>query len=123
MSDAFRERAIASMRRAWGSFGSPRGLGADARYTPAGGGATVDLRMMPVAADAVLEDAFSGRTLQTGHAFDIFTADVAVRPEKGATLATLDATGAVVATYTLREMAMSSDSRRLVWRCVTGEGA
>jgi hypothetical protein len=117
----FRERAAASLRRVWGSFGSSTGLGADAVYTPAGGGASTDLRVMPVVKDAVIEDAFSGRTRQTGRTFEVLTHDVPARPEKGATIALLDAAGDVTETFTLTEPAVSEDRLRIVWRCATGE--
>lgn len=109
------------MRRAWGAPGGSNGLAADMRYTPAGGGASVDLRAMPVTKDIMLDD-FGARTPQTGHSFDIFTADVPATPERGATLAELDAAGVVVLTYTLTEKALSMDSLRTVWRCNTGPG-
>lgn len=110
------------MRRTWGSFGSSTGLAADAIYMPAGGGAPVELRTMPVVKDAVLDD-FGGRTLQTGRSFDLQTADVSTRPEKGATIALVDGAGVVTETFTLTEPALSDDSLRAVWRCVTGEPA
>jgi hypothetical protein len=122
MGHAFRERVVASLRRTWGRFGAAPGLAADALYTPAGGGAPVALRVMPVVKDAVLDD-FGGRTLQTGRSFDLLTSDVPARPEKGATLALLDGAGNVMETCTLTEPALSIDSLRAVWRCVTGEPA
>ncbi len=122
MSHPFRARVLASLRRTWGEFGSSHGLGADARYTPAGGGASVDLRLMPIVRDSVLEDPFAPRTRQTGRSFDLIVDDVPARPAKGATIALLDAGGAVTETFTVAEDALSEDSLRVVWRCVTGEG-
>ena len=123
MAHPFRERAAASLRRVWGSFGSSTGLGADARYTPAGGGAAVDIRVMPSVLDAVMEDPFSGRTRQTGRSFIVFVDDVPARPEKSATIALLDSAGVVTETFTLTELALSDDRFRIVWTCVTGEPA
>lgn len=106
-----------------GAAGSSSGLFADARYMPAGGdeGDAVTLRVMPITPDAVMD--FTGaRTLQTGHTFHLLTADVATRPEKGATITTLDDAGEPLLVYTLAEPARSEDGLRLKWICVTGEG-
>lgn len=108
------------MRRTWGEFGSSRGLGADARYTPAGGGAAVDIRVMPVVKDVVADDPFAPRMRQTGHTFHVMTADVNASPQAGATIATLGADGNVIETFTVTEPALSLESLRIVWVCHTG---
>lgn len=123
MSHAFDSRVVASMRRVWGSFGSPRGLGADAIYVAADGAPPVNLRVMPVVQDTVLDNPFQARTLQTARYFDMLVPDVPSRPGKGATLSLVDAAGAVIETYKLTEAAQSVDSLRNVWRCMTSESA
>lgn len=122
MTHPFRSRVVASLRRTWGSFGASTGLGADAVYTPAGGGAAIEIRVMPVVKDVVADDPFAPRMRQTGHAFHVMTDDVSACPQAGATLATLDATGAVIETFTVTEPALSFDSLRCVWVCNTGPG-
>lgn len=111
------------MRRTWGSFGSATGLAASVRYTPAGGGDAVEIRVMPVVKDVVADDPFAPRMRQTGHAFHVMAADVPDCPQAGATLATLDATGDVAETFTVTEPALSLDGLRTVWLCHTGPGA
>ena len=123
MSHAFDSRVVASMRRVWGGFGSPRGLGADAIYVAADGAPPVNLRVMPVVQDTVLDSPFAARTPQTARYFDILVPDVPVRPTRGATIALVDAAGDVIETYKVTEPAQSADSLRNVWRCMTSESA
>lgn len=83
----------------------------------------MDVRVMPVVKDVVADDPFAPRMRQTGHAFHVMAEDVPACPQLGATIATLDADGDVVETFTVTEPALSLDSFRLVWVCHTGPGA
>ncbi len=109
----FRERAAAMRSRV------QQWRGEAARYTPAEGDAvtcTAVIRMMDYTAD------LGGFPVQqTGRFAILLTSDIAARPTKGATVEMLDAAGAVTATYTIAENAVSEDSDRLEWRCRVGD--
>lgn len=113
MAHPFRERAAAAAASVFAR------VGAEAVYTPAGGGSPVTLRAVPRVEDleALGGDFFAGRTLQTRRMIALLAADAGARPAAGATIAIGDET------FTVTELAQSRDALSIVWLCPVGEPA
>ena len=112
MASPFRDEVVAMQA---GVFAD---LGFDATYTPAGGGAAVALMAIPDTRDVeALGDLFAAaRTRTTQRLVALRAADVADRPEKGATIAIPG-----FADFTVTEQAMCLDRLQLVWLCAVAE--
>lgn len=111
MASPFRDDVVAML------VGVFADLGFDATYTPAGGGAAVELTAIPDAEDVEsLGVDYGMRARQTRRLVALLKSDVADRPQAGATIAI-----PTFGDFTVTEEAMCLDKFQLVWLCAVTE--